>query len=479
MSDHKALLKHSRNYLIANLATKALLFISIPIYTRLLSVEEYGIINVFMSTIAVASVLLTMNTEVAISRYYYDSNDINEFKRFVGSSVNLVACVIIVTSAIFLLFVKPISELLSFNVVLTISILPVALYSIINSIFEQIYNPMLQSKRIAIVSSVKTYLAFALSIVFILLLKNEKYMGYVWGTVLAMFVLAIYLYRQIRPYYTFCFDTKHLKYILVFSLPYLPYSLSGVIIAQFGRLLISNDAGFETAGVYSFASNISMILLVFIGVVHQAWNPYYFRYMNDTDYKSIDVDYDMIWRITLLVGVGVSIFGQEIGWIMGGEEYWESLYILPLLVSGYVFYQWAYVYMRNCIFAKRTFWNAISVVAGGISNVIISYFLIPIYGVLGVSLAFCVSYLILLLTSYISNKFILRVYVPSFWSFLKLLIIALPFWIFSSWMYFWNCPIVLALAIKLIAYCIICVLFLYQYKTDFLALLRPLLNGKE
>lgn len=49
MSDFKALAKHSTNYLFATMATKALVFISIPVYTRLLSVYEYGIINVFMS----------------------------------------------------------------------------------------------------------------------------------------------------------------------------------------------------------------------------------------------------------------------------------------------------------------------------------------------------------------------------------------------------------------------------------------------
>lgn len=38
MSDFKALAKHSTNYLFATMATKALAFISIPVYTRLLSV---------------------------------------------------------------------------------------------------------------------------------------------------------------------------------------------------------------------------------------------------------------------------------------------------------------------------------------------------------------------------------------------------------------------------------------------------------
>ena len=42
MSDFKALAKHSTNYLFATMATKALVFISIPVYTRLLSRYELG-----------------------------------------------------------------------------------------------------------------------------------------------------------------------------------------------------------------------------------------------------------------------------------------------------------------------------------------------------------------------------------------------------------------------------------------------------
>lgn len=42
MSDFKALAKHSTNYLFAIMATKALAFISIPVYTRLLSIIVFG-----------------------------------------------------------------------------------------------------------------------------------------------------------------------------------------------------------------------------------------------------------------------------------------------------------------------------------------------------------------------------------------------------------------------------------------------------
>ena len=89
MSDFKALAKHSTNYLFAIMATKALAFISIPVYTRLLSVYEYGIINVFMSTVGIVQVLLTLNTEVAISRYYYDAKNEQDFKEFCSTSIKI------------------------------------------------------------------------------------------------------------------------------------------------------------------------------------------------------------------------------------------------------------------------------------------------------------------------------------------------------------------------------------------------------
>ena len=87
MSDFKALAKHSTNYLFATMATKALVFISIPVYTRLLSVYEYGIINVFMSTVGIVQVLLTLNTEVAISRYYYDAKNEQDFKEYIHKNI--------------------------------------------------------------------------------------------------------------------------------------------------------------------------------------------------------------------------------------------------------------------------------------------------------------------------------------------------------------------------------------------------------
>lgn len=453
MSTHKELLKHSRNYLFANIATKALAFISIPVYTRLMTVEEYGVVNVLLSVLNIAPILLTLNLEVAISRYYYDTKDIEDFKRFVGCSIRLVVIAFIVTSVIFVLLLPLISSLLAFSTLLTLTILPISLYRITNSIFQQIYNPILQSKKIAIVSSVQTYLAFGLSVIAILCLPSNKYYGFVIGNLVAMMLLGIYMYRQIIPYFTNGWSREHILYIAKYCLPYIPYSLSGVIIDQLGRIFISNDSGFELAGLYSMAANIATIIAIFIGVVHQAWNPYYFKYLNEKDHKSLDTDYDIIWRITMILVVGISVFGRELGYILGGSKYLHSLYILPVLCVGYAFYQWAYVYMRNTGYAKQTIWNGVVVTLSGILNIYLVAILTGPYKELGVAIAFAASYALLMILSWLVNRLFLNVYTPPFSNFLIVGVFSLPFAVYGMWTYFKEQSFV-SFTIKIVVFCV-------------------------
>lgn len=462
MSDHKALLKHSRNYLFANIATKALAFISIPVYTRLMTVEEYGVINVFMSVLNIVPILLTLNLEVAISRYFFDTKDIEDFKRFVGCSIRLVGIAFFFMSIVYLILLPWISNLLAFSSLLSLSILPISLYRITNSIFQQIYNPLLQSKKIAIVSSVQTYLAFGLSVIAILCLSQNKYYGFVIGNIVAMLMLGYYMFKQIKPYYSGSWSKEHIKYIAKYCLPYIPYSLSGVIIDQLGRIFISNDSGFEVAGLYSMAANIATVIAIFIGVVHQAWNPYYFKYLNEKDHDSLDTDYDIIWRVTMILVVGISIFGRELGFVLGGANYLHSLYIVPVLCVGYAFYQWAYVYMRNTGYAKQTIWNGVVVTVSGLLNIYIAVLLTPSYKELGVAIAFAASYAMLLILSWGVNKLFLDVYTPSFMNFLKVGAFSLPFVMYSVWTYFQE-PSLYAILLKVIVYSLFTGILSFKY----------------
>ena len=75
-------LKHSRNYLIASVATSSLAFVAIPVYTRLLSTEDYGIVSVFMGVVSLVAPIMTLSTDRAVSRYYFDKKSKNDYVLF-------------------------------------------------------------------------------------------------------------------------------------------------------------------------------------------------------------------------------------------------------------------------------------------------------------------------------------------------------------------------------------------------------------
>lgn len=470
MSNYRDLIRHSGNYLLATIATKALAFISIPVYTYLMTVEEYGVFNVFYSTTGIAALILTLNTEVAIGRYFYDAKGEDDFKRFVGTSVRLCFSIFILLSILLIIVSKPLSVFLKFDYWLTIAIIPIGLYSVLNSVFIQIYQPLMKSRKIAIVSSVQAYLAFGLSVITILLLKEKRYYGQVIGTIFSMFIVANYSLRQIKPYYYSCFDTKYIKYILSYSLPNLPYALSSIIVVQFGKLILGQQRGFESAGLYSFASNIAALMLIVIFVTHSAWNPFYFRYMNEKDYKSIDDDYDLIWRVTLIVAIFLSYFGFEIGSVLGRPEYIHQLYLIPILAVGYCFYQWAYVFMRNVGYEKRMVWNAVIVISSGVSNIVLNSILLKLFGVIGIAISFSLSYFIMLALGWLVNKIVLNTYTPSMINFFKPFFLCLLFLVYPT-----LCPSTeisfVSFVLKIIIFTMVSILLMYRWRNKVKSLL--------
>ena len=68
-------LKHSKNYLLSNIAVKAIGFISIPVMTRLLTPSDYGVLNVFTSWQTIFISIFTLNCYVALGRYYYEPDN--------------------------------------------------------------------------------------------------------------------------------------------------------------------------------------------------------------------------------------------------------------------------------------------------------------------------------------------------------------------------------------------------------------------
>lgn len=410
MAGFKEVLKHSRNYFFASIATKGLAFISIPIYTRILSTNDYGIVSIFLGLIGIFSVVMCFSVDRSVSRYFYDQKDEQDFKRFVGTSSIASIAFFIATSLLLFLFADKFGNLVGLSKNTVYLIIPISIIEVIGLTFQQIYGPLKKSKTIAIASLFRVYLGFVFSVILILLFSNNKYIGQIIGQVIAGTLMIIYWLRKIKPYFVLSFDSSYLKYIFTYSVPLIPYALSSVIIAQFGKIALGSSQAFSDAGYYSIALAVSSIVSIIISIGHEAWNPYFMEYMNAKNYTQIDRDFSKIFKITVICALGIASFGKEIGLVLAKKEFTEALYLVPILTIGYVFYQFSYVYLRNFGYSKKTHFATIVVFISGLSNILLNIILIKKYGEFGVAISFTFSYIIMAFFGWLFNKYFVKLH---------------------------------------------------------------------
>jgi O-antigen/teichoic acid export membrane protein len=82
------------------------------------------------------------------------------------------------------------------------------------------------------------------------------------------------------------------------------------------------------------------------------------------------------------------------------EGYWEGLNIVPVLLLGYVFLG---VYYNISIWFKvtdKTYFGTIITIGGAVITILLNYWLIPIYGLLGSSIVTLTCYLLMTVACY-------------------------------------------------------------------------------
>jgi O-antigen/teichoic acid export membrane protein len=430
LSNFKGFLKHSGNYLISSLATGALAFISIPIYTRLLNTEEYGIVSVFLGLVSIMASVMALSADRSVSRYYFDQKDELDFKRFVGTSSILSFVFFFINAFVLFLFADEFGKLVGLSKELVYLIIPISGINIIGLTFQQIYGPLKRSKEVAISSVLKVTLGFVFSVGLIYLFKEDKYYGQILGQILAGLFIVLFWVRLIKPFFRWSFNTAYIKYIFTYSVPLIPYALSGVIIEQFGKIAIGSTQSISNAGFYSLALTVASIVNIIIAVTHQAWNPYYFEYMNSKNYNQLDKDFIKIFKITILVAFGVACFGNEIGLILAKKEFSESLYLVPIFTIGYIFSQLSYSNIRNFGYTKKTQYMSITILVSGISNVMLNVLLIKSLGELGAAISFVLSYIIMAVLAWSINTFFVKLHSTSWKLLLTPLLSVFPFYVF-------------------------------------------------
>jgi O-antigen/teichoic acid export membrane protein len=397
-------ISHAKNYMTATFFTKALAFISVPVFTRLLTPDEYGILALFASIISVSNIFLSFNFSGAVARYYHEKD--KKFGQFISSNILFLFLFNIFSFSLINLFKNEISSLINIDVDVFIIAIIVAIFNIPINMFLSYLQTSKQSDKYSFLSVSKSVIMLVISIIWVYLLSEQRYFGKIYANLVVsgvIFIIAIiYFIKLGKPKFKF----KYVKYSLVFGVPLIPHALSNFILSYFDRIAINQLTGSFDTGLYSFAYNVGMIMNVVVMAMNKAWVPMFYDNLKENNYNKINSMAINYSKYIFFAAISLILFSKEIVMILADKSYYAALDLVPIIILSSVFIFFYTLFANYSFYRKKTALISTATLLAGAINIGLNYWLIPKFGYIAAAYTTLFSYMVLFILHYINARFI-------------------------------------------------------------------------
>ena len=379
MEKNNSAAKASIGYTIGNTLIRGLSFLTLPIFTRLMSTADYGLFTTYVAYESIIAIVVGLALHSSLKNAKIEYKD--KLDEYV-STIQILP--IIVTGAIILCSIPFIDKIESF--------FGFSGYIAILMVFQAFATSVvtMYNCRIGLDFAYKSYVSLSmilsignilLSLLFILTIcKDNPFIGRVLGTslpmILASFILVYGFFKKAKPKR----NKEYVKFGLSYSLPLIPHGLSQILLAQFGKIIIQKQIGNEAAGIYGFAYTVALIPQILMQSLDMAWGPWFFEAYSANRYEEIRKRTNQYVSVFAIISIILFLVSPEIVKVMAAEDYWESITIVAPAILG-VFFTFLYgIPAQIEYYYKKTNYIAIGTVAAALINVSLCVWLIPLYG---------------------------------------------------------------------------------------------------
>lgn len=333
-------------YGLSTILARIINFLFVPIYTRLLTPESYGVVTEFMAYIAVLQVVLVLGLETGCFRFA-NKEGVDPNKVYSNAFV-AVFCVSATFLALMIAFASPIASSLGYGgyescIMYMGGIL--AMDSVTAILFARLRQEN-KAMKFAIFKTVKILTETAANLVLFLWLP--KYcptavpdFSYV---ILAIFISCVVCTLLFIPDFlrlSFRIDPKLLRQMLAYSLPLMVAALPGVINDFLDRILFryfdtNADAWRSSLGLYQAAVKLAVIMNLFIQMFRYAAEPFFFRRAREKDSRQLYASIQEYFTAFCgLVFLGVILYIDIISLILG-PQFRAAVGVVPIMLLSYM-----------------------------------------------------------------------------------------------------------------------------------------------
>ncbi len=394
-------------YTVSNIAAKAILVLTTPIFTRMMSTEDYGMASIFTSWYSLLVVFCSLNLTYSIGRAKIDFP--GKLDEYVGAMqlLALVNCLVLAGGA--LLFLGPVSAIMDMERPMVLLLIAYLMCAPTVLLYQSKYKYLYRYRENILITAFIAVGSVAVSIMALSCMRENRYYGRIFGAVLPMAVLSLgFWFRSVKNRFL-CFNRTYFLYGLTISLPLILNSVSLNILAQSDRIMISRFKGPAMAGIYTLAYQFAILISLFFDSVNQAWLPWFHDAFAAGEYKAIRENVKPLVVFGGYIGLMCIAAAPEAIWILGGNHYMEGRWVVaPIalgLVCKFVFANYEHIELH----LKKTGYIAMGTAMAAALNLALNWIFIPRYGFVAAGCTTCFSYFALMTVHYFITTKIMKI----------------------------------------------------------------------
>lgn len=399
-------MKASVALMMTSFIQKGLVFCTGPIFTRLLSTEEYGRVSIFYSYFEIILIF----SSLCLSKGVFN-NGMLEYKKdkecFTLSMFSLSCLSTVIVYAVVLFINQYVYTFLDFSNLLLLMLFLILFFEPALSIWttKQRYEyKYIASCIITIVSSV---LAPVIAIIAIKVFPQDKISSRIIGEkgCLILFYVGIATVLIIKAKGKI--KIKYWKYALKFNLPLIPHYLSLRILNHFDRIMIERMVNAKSAGIYSVSYSAGELVKVFWMSINASLIPWTYEKCEKEDFNAINNLTKVILNFYGFICIAICFLAPEIMNILAPTSYMDGLYIIPSVISGTFFSSLYYVFANIIYYYKKPKYVMYASCISCVVNVVLNYIFIRMFGYYAAGYTTLVSYIIQSIIDYIAMRKVL------------------------------------------------------------------------
>lgn len=395
-------------FFVCSVLQRGISVITTPIFTRLLSTEEYGQFSVFNSWLTIAQIVVTL--QLAGGVYTMGIVKFKEEEKVFTSSLqglNLVLC--LAWTGVYWIFRDFWNQLFSLT---TVQMLAMLLMIWSTAAFSFWMTTQRNQYRYHLLVAVTLAVSVAKPVIGILFVVNadDKVTARILGLALVeVIAYSGFFFMQVYRGKKF-YSGKFWRYAIAFNLPLLPHYLSNAILGSSDRIMIQRMVGVSAAGIYSLAYSISQIMTMVNEALNKTMSPWLYQKIREKNYAAIPkVVYPSLILIAAANLALIAIAPEAVA-IFAPPEYQEAIYVIPPVAMS-VFATYLYLCFAPFEFYyEKRIWTTIGTLTSAVANIILNYIFIQLCGYQAAGYTTLVCYLVNSFMHYFFMRKVCKVY---------------------------------------------------------------------